>query len=328
MTNKWQELRQNILDVPVGPSLRLFLGLPKESNEGSKEQNHSQEKYDQLESYFLHMLSTGSVPPIAQLGEIVCELNAMRCHKSVVYVEQNYTEHLNSQDLDVLLSVGVSLFAVSDFKSARYYFSKVLTIDSENVPALTNLGLALRLSGKTDEALEYIQKALEVSPAQSRLWEELGFCYQEIFEEMWVDELESFVDKLNSWRGYSYFAEIKHLGSAEQKLNLLQPFYDRGERSYAFLIEYTGVLGQNGLHEKVPTVIWQAETFSEREGNAPKDFPWQLLFHCAQAHLAMGEKNEASHCLKRIEAHPENIPQDVGEMIQSLKNETIEEHVK
>ncbi len=329
MTNKWQELRQSILDVPVGPSLRLFLGFPKNSKQQNKvqgsSQQYEQDSYDQLENYFLHMLSSGSVPPKAQLSEIVCELNSMRCHKSVVFVEQNFLDSLDIENMDVLLSLGVSYFAASDFKSARYYFSKSLTKEPENVPALTNLGLSLRLSGNTDEAVEYIQKALSLSSGQSRLWEELGFCYQEIYEDQWVEELESFVVQSNSWRGFSYLGEIKHLGSAEHKLRLLRPFYDRGERSFAFLIEYTGILGQNGLHEQVPAVIWQAESFSIREGKAAKDFPWQLLFHCAQAHLAMGEKKEATICIARMEKQSEQIPNDIRDMIVSLKKDIEED---
>jgi tetratricopeptide (TPR) repeat protein len=320
LTNKWQHLRQAIQDVPVGPSLRLFLGLPKTAKTVPAN-SIPQEKYDQLEEYFLHLLSTGSVPPKDQLSEIICELSAMRCHKSVVSLEQSYVEHIDIDSLDVALAIGVSLFLVSDYASARYYFTKVLTLDPAHVPALTNLGLALRLSGQTDEAVEYIEKALSLSPVQSRLWEELGFCYQELYEEEWVDELENFVKDTRSWRGYSYLAEIKHLGSAERKQVLLQPFYDKGERSFAFLIEYTGVLGQCGLHERVPAVIWQAETFAAREGTDAKDFPWQLLFHSAQAHLAMGEKKDSLTCLKRIEENYQGIPPEVSDMMQSLKKE-------
>gem|GEM_PF-4473518 len=136
-----------------------------------------------------------------------------------------------------------------------------------------------------------------------------------------MGELETFVKDANSWRGYSYLSEIKHLGSFEQKLNLLQPFYDRGERSFAFLIEFTGVLGQNGLHARVPSVIWQAETFMAREGSAPESFPWQLLLHCSQAHLAMGEKKEALACITRIEKHHSDLPDEVQEMLLSLKKE-------
>jgi|GEM_PF-5831823 len=159
MTSNWQELRKSILDVPVGPSLRLFLGFPKPKDDTGP-QRPPQEKYDLLEKYFMHMLATGTTPPKKQITDIICELSAMRCHKSVVYVEQNLGEFLDTENLDVLLSVGVSFFTISDYNSARYYFTKAITVDGQNVPALTNLGLSLRLSGNTDEAVEFIGESL------------------------------------------------------------------------------------------------------------------------------------------------------------------------
>ena len=62
-------------------------------------------------------------------------------------------------------------------------------MEPHNPSALTNLGLALTLTGKGKEALDYFKRALAESPNDPTVYKDLGVCHIQLsaFDEAIVD---------------------------------------------------------------------------------------------------------------------------------------------
>ena len=76
-------------------------------------------------------------------------------------------------DWETILNSGKSFFKNSEFDSAEYYFSKSLEF-SDNIEAFFYLGMISNIKSKTDLALYYFYKALEVDPDYGNASNEIG----------------------------------------------------------------------------------------------------------------------------------------------------------
>jgi len=64
----------------------------------------------------------------------------------------------------VVMQQGQAAFSAGQYQSAAELYHRVLKTNSENVPALINLGTCLGLLGDANGAADYFQKALELEP--------------------------------------------------------------------------------------------------------------------------------------------------------------------
>ena len=73
------------------------------------------------------------------------------------------------------------------------------------------------------------------------------------------EQIKARAKELESWVGWSLAAEMEPDANSQTRADYLDPFYQGGERSDEFLIEYTGALGMAGRFEEVPALVWQQE---------------------------------------------------------------------
>lgn len=87
-------------------------------------------------------------------------------------------EQLEKQIADVVI-MGVKLIYLGKYEEAINGYDMVLEIDSENVGALNNKGIALGGLGRHDEAISYMYKALEIEPKSVHVLNSLSGAFFE-----------------------------------------------------------------------------------------------------------------------------------------------------
>ena len=75
--------------------------------------------------------------------------------------------------------LGHSYSAVGDLKSAALQYRTALDLNPQNASYYAALGHALRRDGvRTDEAVKYLEKALQLEPSDPESMEDLAICYE------------------------------------------------------------------------------------------------------------------------------------------------------
>jgi len=73
--------------------------------------------------------------------------------------------NLKSDDIDVLINLGLSYRHLEDYDNAIDYYNRVLEIEPENKVAINNIGYALECKDEIDKAIEMYKKSLALDPA-------------------------------------------------------------------------------------------------------------------------------------------------------------------
>ena len=82
--------------------------------------------------------------------------------------------------LDLRLNLGQFLLEQREFAKAEEQFAEAALIDSSSALAETGLGIALIQRGKTPEALDHFQRAVELDPANPVAKENLAVCLRQL----------------------------------------------------------------------------------------------------------------------------------------------------
>jgi tetratricopeptide (TPR) repeat protein len=75
------------------------------------------------------------------------------------------------------ISRGNELTVAGDFAEAATEYERALSIDPENIDALTNLGVAYYQLGQLDRAIEQYSKAIEIAPDDAGIRSNLAAAY-------------------------------------------------------------------------------------------------------------------------------------------------------
>ena len=71
-------------------------------------------------------------------------------------------------------------FADQQYVQAVEWYKKLLAFAPDDVRTLNNLGLTLHYLGRSEEALEYLNKGVAADPAHQRIWLTLGFVNSDL----------------------------------------------------------------------------------------------------------------------------------------------------
>lgn len=66
-------------------------------------------------------------------------------------------------------------FMAKDYRNAAGLYRRLLRLEPQNVDVYNNLGLTLHYIGRTEEALEWLNKGVVVDSEYQRIWLTLGF---------------------------------------------------------------------------------------------------------------------------------------------------------
>ncbi len=191
-----------------------------------------------------------------------------------------------------------AMLAGSLVQAEQAFIEAQKLVPGETAPYM-NMAQILIHDRRFDEARAWIEAGLNADANHCGLWELLAW----VFEQMEIPDHTKLLEKLagenNSWAGLSMVAELVAPAEPERKLNALEAFYasySDGAASEEFLVEYTAVLGQCGLYDRIPAVIWRVKS-----ARAGKPLSWKLQLHLAQAQIAMEQMSEARASLEALQ---------------------------
>jgi len=126
-------------------------------------------------------------------------------------------------------------------------FSGIQELAPAEPAPYVNLVQIMIFQDRFADARTWCQAGLTAEPNNYNLWDllaDIGTREGENFSH--YDILEA-AKQFDSWAGYSLAADLDPEANSQTKAAHLDPFYNHGERSSDFLIEYTGALGAAGI---------------------------------------------------------------------------------
>jgi tetratricopeptide (TPR) repeat protein len=185
----------------------------------------------------------------------------------VTMAEKSYTFHTGTnagapakETRDDLLrwnNYGIALLDQQQFGSATAAFQQVIKIDPTYVDGYTNVGLARQMEGKWDEALKWLQIALQKDPSNARALAFQGVTYRLQYQlDRAIATLTKAValyPRLRQGRqelAYAYFLKKDYKNAREQYEALL----DIDPDDLTGLRYLSAVYGELGLHDKEAAV--------------------------------------------------------------------------
>jgi len=302
------------LHVPMGPNLRGWLGINKELYTGDKTQDPDKLNWDEFSAFLVNHAQKTPFIDENDLVDILDELVAMDLPKAAVNLYEASTDIWSGTNFRGELSVGIAAMYLKDLSMAHEHLANAQRIIPEEPSPYINIVQILLFQNDFKSAREWIDTGLTAEPNNYSLWDQLADILQEEYGGEFGNKLLEIANEKKAWAGVCLASEIIQSADTQLKHSLLEPFYSKGERGHEFLIEYTASMGVSGNYSSIPQVLWDAEQ------NSTKGVPWQLYVHCAQAHIALNEKETAMKHLAKAKRDP-HIPEDAIQMIQQIETD-------
>ncbi|MFK7834098.1 MAG: tetratricopeptide repeat protein [Winogradskyella sp.] len=256
-------------------------------------------KYAQAESFFNTILKDHPTNKTARL----CYGRAIGLNGKAAEANALFTDLLSDypNDFEVKLNYGESLLWNSNFTAAKTYYKGLVTEDSKSFAAL--LGFANTLSNlkEYEDALTYVNKALEVSPGNpnalnSKKYIYLGYAYQnqqaqnyDKAELLLTKNLELFGDDKDT------LLNLANLYLIWNKLENAKAIYNRlGEQPEHKIIALNGLALVEHLNTKEKNALnISTEAYTSLNENTSKTITKQTTERYAQA-LIWNKKYKAA----------------------------------
>ena len=138
------------------------------------------------------------------------------------YEEAEYLRGLAPRDAETLALHGDALWAAGLFAEAEQVYRDVLAIDPESGAARDGLARCLATRHQYDEALDWVESALNVSPDVPAFYHTLGYIYERMhrFPEA-ADAFEAYADRMPTTNS------AERLSWARAEVAFLRAFGDR-----------------------------------------------------------------------------------------------------
>jgi hypothetical protein len=303
---------------PMGPNVRIWLGISREVDLGKHRNRPGQEERLGFSDFLLHSIEHGEGQhPLDenQLVDLVDELVAMDLPLVALKLIDAFPNLWHRNHFRGALAEGIAAMQVEDLERAEISFRVAQGLVPAEPAPYVNLVQIMIFQDRLADARTWCQAGLTAEPNNFNLWDLMADIASREKAEFSHHDIIEAAKQFDSWAGYSMAADLDPDANSQTKAAHLDPFYNHGERSSDFLIEYTGALGAAGHFEKIPQIIWQAEKF------ASDPIPWKLHLHGAQAHLAMNQLDRFAAMIEILRKKP-GVP---AEIISELERTYIEE---
>ena len=294
---------------PMGPNMRRWLEI--QEYKGDQAEIVSSNEKRKFLDYLLQYSQDQSIETESELINLADELLAMDFPLMVLKLIDNNLHVWKREDFRALHTESLACIYSGELGRAEYCLRLAQSVAPIEPAPYVNLVQILQQDERWEEALPWLETGLKNNPNHFPLWE----LFYEYLSYKKMDHLAEILKKskeLNSWAGYSFFADIDPNANQQTKASCLDPFYKSGERGIPFLVEYTGALGVAGDYEKIPMIVWESQKLG------PK-LDWQLSMHCAQSHLAMNQKEAFFKMAKNLINEPLLPRQAKDELINLMK---------
>ncbi len=294
---------------PMGPEVRGCLGFPPISAAESS----SGEAADKagFAAFLQGELRNFPVVSSQHLGRLLDELLAMDLPEVVLALAEQWSVHLQDNDLQQLLACGGAAMLCAQLERAEGYFRAAQRAAPLEPAPYVNTVQIMLTEGRREEAWQWCLSCLAVEANHYPLWHLLVSTMEQRLGALDLPELRTLAERFNSWAGMSLVATLSAENTPSLKVDLLKPYYEAGELNPQFLLEYTGALGAAELYEGIPAIIWRAKKL------AAAPLPWKLLLHGAQAQLALGDEMAFQKAVQGLRRR-KDLPQEVHEYLDEL----------
>ncbi len=151
---------------------------------------------------------------------------------------------------DAWFKAGYIAFDLDSFNRARYYYTKLITIEPEHQYGLLNLGLSYSYLDENDSAILYYDKVIEHYPNYNLVYNNKGYIYQKLGQYLEAIKLYTKASQLDDsdtrsiWnRGDCYFA----IGKYTEALTDFKKVYELNPESFNALYQIGEAYEKMGL---------------------------------------------------------------------------------
>lgn len=303
---------------PMGPALRSYLGV--EQNPSNAVQRELTP--DDVTMFADALLDHATEKPVADGGVLVNLLEELIVMDMPVAALRMYDAHsaiFPAGDFRAQFHLGNAAMLAGSLIQAEQAFIEAQRLVPGEIAPYVNMAQLLIFDGRFTEAVQWIETGLEVDGNHYGLWDMYAWVLKQQEIPDYAKAVERKAKELHSWAGLSLAAELIAPHEPERKLTALEAFYNEGCMTTEFLVEYTAVLGQCGLYDRIAPAIWRAKT--ER---SEQPLSWKLQLHLAQGQIATGHYAEAAATLDGL-LEVKELPEDVvAQVLPALRAEIDE----
>jgi tetratricopeptide (TPR) repeat protein len=300
---------------PMGPEVQKWLGFaPLAANVDPELRAAAEQQKPGFIEFVLNYAADHPLAEMAQLTRLLDELLAMDLPAIAVKIAQLNPEACNHNDLQFLLAHGAAAMLCEEFALAEACFRRAQALAPLEPAPYINAIQIMQAEERWDEAWQWCMACIEVEPNHFPLWQLLARSIEKREGDL-KSEISTLAQRFNSWAGMSLAADLTASETPSLKVDYLKTFYEAGEASAPFLVEYTGALGAADLYEGIPAIVWRAKKLL-----GATSLPWKLLLHGAQAQLALGNEaafREAAAILQKRKDLPPAVHQYLQELVQA-----------
>jgi tetratricopeptide (TPR) repeat protein len=314
----------------MGPVLRAYLGVARDYRGEivSKVSGEIAAVFGQA------LVSHASDHPVTDgvvLVNILEELVTMDMPAAALRMYDAHRSIFPVNDFRAQFHLGNAAMLAGSLVQAEQAFTEAQKLVPGETAPYVNMAQILIHDDRLEDARKWLEAGLDVDPNHFGLWDMLAWTFKQLEIPDHTKSLERLARDMNSWAGLSLCADLAAPDEPERKLSVLEEFYSEGQSSEEFLVEYTAVLGQCGLYDRIAPVIWRHR--SGQALNQPQMLSWKLQLHLAQAQLATGQYEAARESLEALlrardsGAGYTNVPANVLESVVPALIAEIDESV-
>lgn len=292
---------QNLREYPCGPALRMYFDWPE--IEPSNRNYSEKESKAFAELTHAYILST----PVAnsdELATLIDELYKMGFSEQALLLHNENPKIDISQHFHGLLALGAAALIENDLKLAEGASVAAQALAPKETAPYFNTAMSLERQQNPVEALKWCLAGLELEPNHEPLWQlaiSINITSNTLdFKDMWQRAVD-----LSSWVGIAMLHDSTATFSSAETIKYLSKIYSEGNRTDAFLVDYTARLGQESQFDEILRIIWDFESPVKN---------WMLVLHGYQASLALDHSERAQEMAELLASNPE-VPAEIKGLI-------------
>ena len=304
MSQNNEQMPELFEKYPAGPAVRLFLGLDESQ---SLSEDSSPVLDGAFEKFMALYIAAHPVDSADELAALIDELYKMG------FAELAMVIHKRNANIDIanqfhgLLALGAAALMTGDVQLAEGASVRAQALAPQEVAPYFNAALAMQGAERQKDAIKWALSGLEVEKNHEPLWhlvvsENIQSNIID-FKDLWQRAVD-----LGSWVGVAILADSTALFTGAEALAALGHIYAEGERGEAFLVDYTGRLGQAQDFARISTIIWELQSEKGVKN-------WMLLWHGYQAQLAIENSENANRLASELLQRPD-VPGEVKKLLQ------------
>ncbi len=245
---------------PMGPTLRRYLDISPNDYKGDLAAKPSDEMGSQFQNWLLAYLKEHSPASSRETIDLLEELTSMGMSRAAIRLFELYPFDTARDDFRTMIYIGSSYMMEAMHEQAFEFLSRAQELEPGEISPYINIAMMHYSLAEDDEAMIWAKAGLQVEPNHQKLWEIIASVYLTKDKLTAGAAIQKIATEFNSYSGYSLAAELLNQSDHLLKAQLLEKPFESGVRDDEYLIEYSAALGLAQQFEKIPGILWHAQT--------------------------------------------------------------------